>query len=93
MSSIDVDFTLSGSLTASFLVFIGVQCGYTLICFTEWKPRIKRWLTWGFVLAIFAGGLCGFSKETGVIPFNKNLWSLSFTLGLASFAFLLLSVM
>jgi len=82
-----------GSLTAIFLVFLGCQCGYTLLSFSEWKPRVRRWLAWALFLGIFAGGLCGFSKENGVIPFSKNLWSLSFTLGLASFAFILLTTM
>jgi hypothetical protein len=27
-----------------------------------------------FVLGSIGGGLCGFSKEDGVIPVNKNLW-------------------
>ena len=82
-----------GSLSSAFLVFLGVQCGYTLLTFSEWQPRIRRWLLWGFVLGVIAGGLCGFSKEEGVVPLNKNLWSLSFSLALGSFAFILLSVM
>ena len=82
-----------GSLSSAFLVFLGVQCGYTLLTFSEWQPRLRRWLLWGFVLGVIAGGLCGFSKEEGVVPLNKNLWSLSFSLALGSFAFILLSVM
>ena len=45
------------------------------------------------VLSIIGGSLCGFSKEDGLIPVNKNLWSLSFILALAGMAFLLLTVM
>ena len=82
-----------GALTACFTVFLGVQCGYTLLSFTEWKPRVKRWLSWSVILGILAGGLCGFSKENGIIPINKNLWSLSFALALPSFAFFLLTIM
>jgi heparan-alpha-glucosaminide N-acetyltransferase len=40
---------------------------------------------------LIAGILCNFSKNDGIIPVNKNLWSLSFVLGLASMAFLLQS--
>ena len=82
-----------GSLSSAFLVFLGVQCGYTLLTFNEWQPRLRRWLLWGLVLGVIAGGLSGFSKEEGVVPLNKNLWSLSFSLALGSFAFILLSVM
>ena len=84
---------LLGTLSSTFIVFLGVQCGYTLLSHHDWQPRVRRWLCWTFVLGISAGGLCGFSKETGVIPFNKNLWSLSFDLGLASMAFFLLTLM
>ena len=82
-----------GSLTAAFLVFLGVQCGYTLLLFSDWVPRIKRWLIWALILGTLAGGLCGFSKEDGAVPINKNLWSLSFTLALAAMAFFLLCIM
>lgn len=83
-----------GTLSASFIVFLGVQCGYTMLCFkNQWKPTVIRWLSWSVVLGGFAGALCGLSKEGGLIPLNKNLWSLSFNLALASMAFLLLSIM
>ena len=84
---------LLGCLTSMFIVFLGVQCGYTLVIFNEWKCRVRRWLTWSFVLGLIAGGLCGFSKNDGAIPVNKNLWSLSFVIGLASMAFFLLTIM
>ena len=45
------------------------------------------------ILGIVAGSLCGFAKEGGIIPINKNLWSLSFALGLASMAYFLLTLM
>lgn len=40
---------------------------------------------------ILAGCFCGWRKEGGLIPVNKNLWSLSYVLTTACFAFLLLS--
>ena len=46
---------LLGTLSASFTVFLGVQCGYTLLIFQEWKPRVKRWLLWSFVFGSIAG--------------------------------------
>ncbi|KAG7173292.1 Heparan-alpha-glucosaminide N-acetyltransferase-like 2 [Homarus americanus] len=47
------------------------------------------WL--GELLGMLAGFICGWRKEGGPIPVNKNLWSLSFVLTTACFAFLLLS--
>ena len=44
-----------GSLTAAFTVFIGVQCGYTLLNFQDWQPRVKRWLIWAFLTGLIAG--------------------------------------
>jgi heparan-alpha-glucosaminide N-acetyltransferase len=82
-----------GSLTSVFIVFLGVQCGYTLLTFNDWKPRVKRWLSWAVVLGSIAGALCGFSKNDGIIPINKNLWSLSFVIGMAAMAFFLLTIM
>ena len=44
------------------------------------KAHVARWVTWGLVCGAIGGGLCGFSKEDGLIPLNKNLWSPSFVL-------------
>jgi heparan-alpha-glucosaminide N-acetyltransferase len=84
---------LLGTLTALFLVYLGVMAGKTLLIYPEWKQRATRWITWGVVLGLAAGALCGFGKEGGVIPVNKNLWSLSFVTALGSFAFLLFTAM
>lgn len=39
------------------------------------------------------GGLCGFHKEGGVIPINKNLWSLSYALVLSSMSFIIETIL
>ena len=44
-----------GSLSASFTVFLGVQCGYTLLIFQESKSRVKRWLSWALLTGLPAG--------------------------------------
>lgn len=80
-----------GCLTTFLQVFIGLQCGTTLMVYTEWKSRITRMLTWGILCGIIGGGLCLFSQEDGVIPINKNLWSLSFVFVTSALAFLLLT--
>lgn len=82
-----------GCLTSAALVCFGVQAGITLITFKDWTSRVKRWMMWSVVFGIIGGGLCGFSKEDGIIPLNKNLWSLSFILVMSCMAFFLLTLM
>ncbi|XP_044270334.1 heparan-alpha-glucosaminide N-acetyltransferase-like [Tribolium madens] len=81
-----------GCLTSIVHVFIGVQAGITLLVYKEHSARLIRWLSWSVFAGIIGGALCGFSKEDGVIPVNKNLWSISFVLVTSCFAFLLLSI-
>ncbi|XP_076271924.1 heparan-alpha-glucosaminide N-acetyltransferase-like [Rhynchophorus ferrugineus] len=80
-----------GCLTTIFHVMLGVQAGVTLMVIKNHYQRILRWLVWSLALGVIGGGLCGFSKEDGLIPVNKNLWSMSFVFVTCSFAFLLLS--
>ena len=84
---------LLGSLTSVALVYLGVLAGKTLLIYQDPKQRVVRWGAWAAVLGLAAGALCGFSKEGGVIPVNKNLWSASFVLALGSFAFFLFLVL
>ncbi|KAL5505238.1 hypothetical protein EMCRGX_G006640 [Ephydatia muelleri] len=81
-----------GTLTSIVLCFLGVQCGRILTSYQSHKERIGRFLFWGLVLGGIAAGLCGCQQNEGVIPVNKNLWSLSFILVMASFAFFLFSL-
>uniref|UniRef100_A0AAR5PNL4 Heparan-alpha-glucosaminide N-acetyltransferase catalytic domain-containing protein n=1 Tax=Dendroctonus ponderosae TaxID=77166 RepID=A0AAR5PNL4_DENPD len=81
-----------GCLTTIFHVMLGVQAGVTLLVFKEHYQRVSRWLVWSLILGILGGALCGFSSEDGLIPVNKNLWSLSFVFVTSCFAFVLLSV-
>ncbi|XP_028968461.1 heparan-alpha-glucosaminide N-acetyltransferase [Galendromus occidentalis] len=81
-----------GCLTSIFLTFLGLQAGKILLTFNNPGRRLSRWICWGVLLGLLAGILCGFSKEDGWIPINKNLWSLSYVLCTAGLAFLLLSV-
>lgn len=39
-----------GTLTSSFLVFLGVQAGYTLFTFPNHVARMKRWIFWSIIL-------------------------------------------
>ncbi|KAL5505237.1 hypothetical protein EMCRGX_G006639 [Ephydatia muelleri] len=81
-----------GTLTSIVLCFLGVQCGRILTSYQSHKERIGRFLFWGLVLGAIATGLCEGKQNEGLIPINKNLWSLSFILLMASFAFFLFSL-
>ncbi|XP_025093350.1 heparan-alpha-glucosaminide N-acetyltransferase-like isoform X1 [Pomacea canaliculata] len=82
-----------GTLTSIFLCQLGVQSGRILSIFQEHRSRIIRWLIWGAVAGAIAAILCKGSQYDGWIPLNKNLWSVSFILTMACFAFFLLAVL
>ncbi|CAG9791836.1 unnamed protein product [Diatraea saccharalis] len=69
-----------GCLTSAVQVLVGVQAGATVLLQRSHKARVSRWLAWAAALALAGALLAGFSREHGVIPINKNLWSLSFVL-------------
>ena len=86
-----------GMLSAAFMCFLGLHAGRVVTTYRHLaagpggskalaRPFVARWLSMGFVLCLAAGALCGFSKENGVMPINKNLWSPSFVMLLAGFA-------
>lgn len=57
---------------------------------SNWKSRIRRWLSWGAITIIFGLIISNFSKENGWIPINKSLWTLPYVLvtsGIAFFCF------
>ena len=80
---------LLGVLTAMLIVQFGVAAGRVLVRYDGHKQRIVRFLFWATTSGIMGGVLCEFQKEGGVVPVNKNLWSLSYVLVTASFAFIL----
>ncbi|XP_069190488.1 heparan-alpha-glucosaminide N-acetyltransferase isoform X2 [Procambarus clarkii] len=82
-----------GALMAVLTVQFGAAAGRIIITYQGHGPRIKRWLVWAVVCGLLAGFLCDWRKEGGPIPVNKNLWSLSFVLTTACFAFFLLSLL
>ncbi|VEN54018.1 unnamed protein product [Callosobruchus maculatus] len=81
-----------GCLTTILQAYLGVQAGVTLLVYKKHSERLFRWLLWGIGTGLAGGALCGFSKEDGIIPVNKNLWSLSFVLVTSCFAFTFLSL-
>ncbi|KAL3832711.1 hypothetical protein ACJMK2_024328, partial [Sinanodonta woodiana] len=75
-----------GTLSAAFLCFLGLQTGRVFVLFQDHKSRLIRLLIWAAITGAIGAGLCGGSKEEGIIPLNKNLWSVSFSLVTACFA-------
>ncbi|KAH3873028.1 heparan-alpha-glucosaminide N-acetyltransferase-like [Dreissena polymorpha] len=82
---------LLGTLNSCFLCFLGLQAGKILIIYKEPGSRLRRYAVWAAGCGIVAAILCRFSKNDGWIPVNKNLWSLSYILSMACFAFVLFS--
>lgn len=78
-----------GCLLTIVQAFFGVQCGSTLLLFFRPKDRFKRLISWGIVTILLGCGLCRFSINNGLIPINKQMWSLSYVLVTTGFAFLL----
>jgi len=84
---------LLGCLTSTALVFLGAAAGRVLLVYQDWKARSMRWMAWSLLLALASIALCGASLNSGPIPINKNLWSLSFILCTSAMAFSLLTLM
>ncbi|XP_053672147.1 heparan-alpha-glucosaminide N-acetyltransferase [Anopheles nili] len=79
-----------GCIPTVLQVFLGLQCGCTILAHSDHRQRMVRFGAWSLSLVLAAGILCGFSKNDGWIPVNKNLWSLSYVLATGSLAYLLL---
>jgi heparan-alpha-glucosaminide N-acetyltransferase len=84
---------LLGCLTSCFLAYLGIVTGHILIHHKDHEQRRVKFLLYSVIYGLIGGFLCGFSKEDGLIPINKNLWSLSFILVAASIGYLLLIVL
>ncbi|XP_041974872.1 heparan-alpha-glucosaminide N-acetyltransferase-like [Aricia agestis] len=84
---------LLGTLTAALVVQAGAHATRIMLVYNHARARIMRWVFWSLVFGAAGGGLCGFSVSGGVIPINKNLWSLSYCLVTAAMAFLIQAVL
>ena len=81
-----------GTLTCVFMLYLGFQAGRTLMIFQGHLARVGRWFGWGVVLLGIGIGLCGGTKNEGIIPMNKNLFSLSYACVLGGAAFVCLGI-
>ncbi|XP_062520516.1 heparan-alpha-glucosaminide N-acetyltransferase-like [Corticium candelabrum] len=79
------------TLPAIVTAFLGMHAGRILIVYRSESARLTRWLLHCVVWGSIAIGLCEGKQDGGIIPINKNLWSLSYSLAMSASAFLLLS--
>jgi heparan-alpha-glucosaminide N-acetyltransferase len=77
---------LVSTLAASASCYIGLYMGYILAKFSDHKHRLGHWIGSGIVMVIL-GVIIHFAG----IPFNKNLYSLSYVLVMAGSASILFS--
>ena len=92
-----------GGLSAAWMAWLGLVAGRALVLQRELagegasraaaRPLAARLLAAAAALCLLGGALCGFRKEGGWIPVNKNLWSPSFVLILAGWANALLAAL
>ncbi|EFN86390.1 Heparan-alpha-glucosaminide N-acetyltransferase [Harpegnathos saltator] len=84
---------IMNTISVILVVYMGVHAGKILLLYYQCNARIVRWLLWSGVTGLIAGILCHFDKESGVIPVNKRMMSLSFVLTVSCFAFLLYAIL
>ncbi|KAG8306121.1 hypothetical protein J6590_108711 [Homalodisca vitripennis] len=82
-----------GTLTTCLTVYLGVVAGYIILCYNSTRQRCTHWLFWALLTGVISGSFCGWSQEGGLIPVNKQLWSLSFALLTSASGFLLLAIL
>ncbi|GAB1602916.1 heparan-alpha-glucosaminide N-acetyltransferase-like [Argonauta hians] len=83
---------LLGTLTTCFICFVGLQAGKIFLMFRVHTERVKRFLIWAVVLGCISLALTGGTLNDGLIPINKNLWSISFICATAALAFVTLTL-
>ncbi|XP_041973266.1 heparan-alpha-glucosaminide N-acetyltransferase [Aricia agestis] len=81
-----------GCLTSAVQALLGVQAGATVLLQRSHRARVSRWLAWALAFALAGALLAGFSREHGVVPINKNLWSISFVLVTSAVSLVILSI-
>lgn len=84
---------LMNTISAIFIVYLGVHAGKILLLYYQCNSRVIRWLFWAALTGIVAGILCNFEKEGGVIPVSKRMMTLSFVLTTSCFAFILFTIL
>ena len=84
---------LLGTLNSCILTYLGVSTGHIILHYKSTTHRIVKFLFYAVLYGLIALILCKFSKNDGWIPINKNMWSLSFILAIASISFFSLTLL
>ncbi|KAM8842934.1 heparan-alpha-glucosaminide N-acetyltransferase [Synchiropus picturatus] len=82
-----------GSINSIVMGFLGLQAGKIILHYRDLHNSVMtRFLIWGLFLGVISAVLTNCSTDEGIIPVNKNLWSLSYVTTLGCFAFVLLAL-
>ena len=84
---------LLGILTGILLCYLGAQAGHSFAHSTRVRRVCGQWLVWGVICGAIALIVSKGGQSQSWIPINKNLWSLSFVLVLASLAFFIMTIL
>uniref|UniRef100_A0A8B9S7M7 Heparan-alpha-glucosaminide N-acetyltransferase n=1 Tax=Apteryx owenii TaxID=8824 RepID=A0A8B9S7M7_APTOW len=80
-----------GTINTIFMAFLGLQAGKIILLYKDQHKQImSRFFIWSIVMGIISAALTKCSKDEGIIPVNKNLWSISYVTTMSCFAFILL---
>ena len=70
---------LLGVIPTTFLAYLGVQAGRIVVMYQSDLDRVIRLFTWGIFSTAIGVGLTTGTLDGGLMPLNKNLWTLSFS--------------
>ena len=77
-----------GTLPSICLAYYGVIAGRIILFYNSSKKRLIYWLIWALITFLLFGILCQFDLKNGWLPVNKNIWTFTFTLIMASLGYL-----
>ncbi|XP_026750425.1 heparan-alpha-glucosaminide N-acetyltransferase-like [Galleria mellonella] len=76
-----------GIFSGVLVVQAGAHATRIMLVYNHARARMMRWLLWALTFTMAGAALTLFTRNDGVIPINKNLWSLSYCLVTSSMAF------
>ncbi|KAM3961405.1 heparan-alpha-glucosaminide N-acetyltransferase [Aphomia sociella] len=82
-----------GIFSGVLVVQAGAHATRIMLAYNHARARIMRWLFWSVIFGMAGGVLSLYSKNDGLIPINKNLWSLSYCLVTSAMAFFIQAVL
>lgn len=78
-----------GTLPSICLAYYGAIAGRILLFYKNPKKIFIYWLTWALITFLLFGILCQFDLKNGWLPVNRNIWTYTFTLIMASVGYLI----